>query len=189
MDPTLVRASKFLSFVLRHAPERIGLTLDTAGWVEVDELVEAATRAGTPLDRATVERVVATGDKRRFALSGDGSRIRANQGHSVPVELGLPPVVPPETLFHGTATRSLPSIRRSGLRPGTRTHVHLSPDEATARAVGARHGAPTVLRVRAREMHRAGHVFFEAANGVWLTDAVPAEFLLVPEGGGAEAPG
>lgn len=184
MDPTLDRASRFLSFVLRHSPERIGVTLDTAGWVDVDELVDAATRAGTPLDRATVERVVATSDKGRFALSGDRSRIRANQGHSVAVELGLPPTEPPETLFHGTATRSLASIRRTGLRPGARTHVHLSPDEATARAVGARHGTPTVLRVRAREMHRAGHAFFESANGIWLTSAVPAEFLLHAEGDG-----
>lgn len=177
MDATLVRASKFLSFVLRHAPERIGLSLDAQGWVAVDELVEAATRAGTPLDRALVERVVATSDKGRFALSGDGSRIRANQGHSVAVELGLPPAVPPETLFHGTATHALASIRRAGLKRGTRTHVHLSPDEATARAVGARHGEPAVLHVRAREMHGAGHVFFQSANGVWLTDAVPAEFI------------
>lgn len=189
MDPALVRTSKFLSFVLRHAPERIGITLDTAGWVDVDELVEAANRAGTPLDRATVERAVALNDKRRFALSGDGSRIRASPGHSIAVDLGLPPTQPPETLFHGTATRTLPAIRRSGLRPGRRTHVHLSPDAAMARAVGARHGAPAVLRVQAGEMHRAGHVFFEAANGVWLTDAVPAAFLLGTDGDGASGTG
>jgi putative RNA 2'-phosphotransferase len=180
MDRSLVRASKFLSLVLRHDPGRIGITLDAAGWVEVDALLGAAAAAGVALDRATLERVVAGNDKQRFAFSADGARIRASQGHSVRVELGLEPVAPPEVLFHGTAARFVESIRAGGLRPGSRTHVHLSPDEATAVAVGRRHGGPVVLRVAALAMHRDGHAFFRSENGVWLTGAVPARYLTFP---------
>lgn len=180
MDPSLVRASKFLSLVLRHKPEHIGITLDAAGWVGVDELLAAAGRSGFALDRATLERVVADNDKRRFAFSEDGARIRASQGHSVAVELGLEPQAPPEVLFHGTATRFLDSIRRGGLRPGSRTHVHLSADEATARTVGQRHGKPAVLRIDAGAMHRDGHAFVRSENGVWLTEAVPAGYISFP---------
>ena len=180
MDPSLVRASKFLSLVLRHDPGRIGITLDEAGWVEVDALLAAAGDARVALDRATLERVVAENDKKRFAFSADGARIRASQGHSVRVELGLEPVEPPEVLYHGTATRFVDSIRAGGLRPGSRTHVHLSPGEATATAVGRRHGAPVVLRVAAGAMHRDGHAFFRSENGVWLTGAVPARYLTFP---------
>jgi putative RNA 2'-phosphotransferase len=181
MDPALVRTSKFLSKVLRHAPESVGLRLDEAGWADVDDLLAAAARAGVRLDRATLDRVVGENDKQRFALSADGTRIRASQGHSVRVELGLQPVEPPEVLFHGTAEGSVASIRREGLRPGRRTHVHLSADEATAVAVGRRHGRPVVLRVPAGQMHRAGHAFYRSDNGVWLTDAVPAERIGFPD--------
>lgn len=177
MDASLVRMSKFLSKVLRHAPESVGLRLDEAGWVDVDELLAAAARAGVALDGPTLQRVVAENDKQRFALSPDGLRIRASQGHSVAVELGLAPVEPPEVLFHGTAERNLDSIRAQGLIPGSRTHVHLSADEATAVNVGRRHGRPVVLRVQSGEMHRAGHPFFRSDNGVWLTAAVPAEHI------------
>jgi putative RNA 2'-phosphotransferase len=166
--------------VLRHAPQRIGLTLDQAGWADVDELLAAAARAGTPLDRETLERVVRENDKQRFALSPDGRRIRASQGHSVPVELGLAPATPPEVLYHGTATRFVESIRRSGLHAGRRTHVHLSSDEATALGVGRRHGTPVALRVASGDMHRAGHEFVQSANGVWLTRAVPPEHITLP---------
>ena len=183
MDPALVPTSRFLSKVLRHAPESVGLTLDEAGWVDVEQLLEAARRAGVALDRATLERVVGENDKQRFALSADGRRIRASQGHSVPVELGLQPRTPPDVLFHGTADRNLESIRREGLRPGRRTHVHLSADEATAVAVGRRHGRPVVLRVLAGRMHAAGHAFYRSDNGVWLTDAVPADQLELPADG------
>lgn len=172
MNPTLVRASKFLSLVLRHRPEHIGITLDPAGWVAVDELLAAARRTGFPLDR-----VVAENDKRRFAFSADGASIRASQGHSVGVDLGLAPRTPPDVLFHGTAARFLESIRSEGLKPGSRTHVHLSPDEATARTVGRRHGSPVVLRVEAGAMHRDGHEFLCSENGVWLAQAVPARYL------------
>lgn len=183
MDARLVRTSKFLSKVLRHAPESVGLRLDDAGWVDVEELLAAAERARVPLDQPTLERVVAENDKQRFALSADGLRIRASQGHSVPVELGLEPVVPPEVLFHGTADRNLESIRAQGLVPGRRTHVHLSADEATAVNVGRRHGRPVVLRIQSGEMHRAGHAFWRSDNGVWLTDAVPPAHIHFPGGG------
>jgi putative RNA 2'-phosphotransferase len=180
MDARLVRTSKFLSKVLRHAPESVGLRLDDAGWVDVDDLLAAAERAGVPLDRPTLERVVAENDKQRFALSADGVRIRASQGHSVPVELGLAPVVPPEVLFHGTADRNLDSIRAQGLVPGRRTHVHLSADEATAVNVGRRHGRPVVLRIQSGGMHCAGYPFFRSDNGVWLTSAVPPGHIHFP---------
>jgi putative RNA 2'-phosphotransferase len=129
------------------------------------------------IDRETLARVVAESDKQRFALSPDGRRIRANQGHSVAVDLGLEPRTPPEVLYHGTASRFVDSIRESGLHPAARTHVHLSPDEETAREVGQRHGKPVVLTIAAGRMHRDGRQFFQSANGVWLTDAVPAEYI------------
>lgn len=180
MDRSLVRVSKFLSLVLRHHPERIGIELDPAGWVAVDELLAAARRADVDLDRATLGRVVAENDKRRFAFSPDGARIRASQGHSVPVELGLEPQAPPDVLFQGTASRFLEAIRREGLKPGARTHVHLSPDEATARTVGQRHGSPVVLHVAAGAMHRDGHAFVRSENGVWLAREVPAQYVGFP---------
>lgn len=179
MDPSLVRLSKFLSLVLRHEPETIGLALDPNGWVAVDELLAAAAKAGTPIAPESLRQVVATNDKKRFAFSEDGLRIRASQGHSVEVDLDLPPSVPPDVLFHGTATRFLDPIRAEGLRAQSRQHVHLSPDEATAVKVGMRHGKPVVLRVHAGRMHQAGHVFFLSANGVWLTAAVPPDYLEV----------
>ena len=176
----LVRVSKFLSLVLRHRPEEIGLTLDAQGWADVDELIRLVNQAGRQLDRPLLERVLAENDKKRFAFSDDGRRIRASQGHSVEVDLDLPPTPPPDLLYHGTATRFLDSIRATGLRPGSRRHVHLSADEATATAVGRRHGSPVVLVVRAGEMAAAGHPFSRSANGVWLTERVPVEFLTMP---------
>lgn len=183
-DRALVRASKWMSLVLRHRPADFGVVLDGAGWTRVDDLLAAAARARVPLDEPTLRRVVEENDKRRFALSDDGTRIRASQGHSVDVELGLKPVEPPAVLFHGTATRFLDSIRERGLLPGTRQHVHLSADEATAVNVGARHGRPAVLRVNAARMDAAGLLFFRSANGVWLCDSVPAEYLSFPDAHG-----
>lgn len=180
MKDETVETSKFLSFVLRHQPEAIGIQLDEQGWVDVEELLAAAGRQGRQIDRTLLERVVETNDKRRFAFSEDGLRIRASQGHSVEIDLGLAPVGPPELLYHGTATRFLDSIRAGGLTSGERRHVHLSPDAETAVAVGRRHGKPVVLTVEAGRMHAAGHLFFLSANGVWLTDQVPAEYLLIP---------
>ncbi|MCL4131250.1 UNVERIFIED_CONTAM: hypothetical protein GTU68_035451 [Idotea baltica] len=168
--------SKFLSYTLRHHPEDIGITLDPNGWANVEELITKAPEKFA-LNRALLDEVVATNDKKRFAFSEDGTCIRASQGHSATVDLNIAPTEPPETLFHGTATRFLDSILRDGLNPGSRQHVHLSPDALTARKVGERHGKPVILTLPARDMHKAGHVFYCSANGVWLTDKVAASAL------------
>ena len=178
----LKRTSKFLSFVLRHDPGSIGLTLDGGGWAEVDELISRATSSGRDLNRERLREVVATNDKQRFLISEDGRRIRASQGHSIPVDLALEPIEPPATLYHGTAERSLDSILRSGLEPRRRHHVHLSGDVETARQVGRRHGRPAVLKIDAGRMHAEGRLFYRSANGVWLTDAVPPESLSRADG-------
>jgi putative RNA 2'-phosphotransferase len=172
-----VRVSKRLSYVLRHRPGSVGLTLDAAGWVEVDALLAALAAHGLPLTRAELEQVVATNDKQRFAFDATGTRIRASQGHSVAVHLGYAAAPPPPELFHGTVERFLPTILAEGLRPGRRHAVHLSPDVATARTVGARRGRPVVLRIDAAAMAADGHVFTRSANGVWLTEAVPPRYL------------
>ncbi len=181
MDKRLVKSSRFLSLVLRHDPGRIGLTLDEAGWADVGELIAGAQRHGVQLSREVIREVVRNNDKKRFTLTADGNRIRARQGHSISVDLGLEAVEPPEVLYHGTATRFLDSIREQGLVRGARQHVHLSGDEATAVRVGQRHGRPAVLHVRSRAMRDAGHVFMLSENGVWLTDAVPVDFIDFPE--------
>jgi putative RNA 2'-phosphotransferase len=173
--------SKTLSYVLRHKPEEFGLALDAEGWVSVADLLNALQARQHHVTQAQLYEVVATNDKQRFSLSADGTKIRANQGHSVAVELGLAPTPPPELLYHGTATRFLASIRAGGLHSGNRLHVHLSADPATAVAVGSRHGKPVVLTVQAGRLHRAGGLFYLSANGVWLTEAVPAEYLEVDE--------
>ncbi|MDX1966663.1 MAG: RNA 2'-phosphotransferase [Planctomycetaceae bacterium] len=179
-DP-IVNISKFLSLVLRHQPEIIGLTLDDNGWANVDELIERINSTGRRLDRTLLDRVVAENNKRRFSMSADGLSIRANQGHSIEVDLALKAVEPPEVLYHGTATRFLDSIRASGLHSGSRQHVHLSSDLTTATAVGKRHGRPAVLHINAREMSLAGYLFYLSDNEVWLTERVPAEFIGFPE--------
>ncbi|WP_344394706.1 RNA 2'-phosphotransferase [Streptomyces vastus] len=174
-----VKVSKYLSKHLRHQPEQIGLTLDEGGWVEIETLMAAAAAHGFRFTRAELDQVVATNDKRRFAI--EGTRIRASQGHSVEVDLGLAPATPPAYLYHGTVARSLDAIRAEGLRPMNRHDVHLSADRETATRVGARRGRPVVLAVDAAAMHRDGHVFRVSANGVWLTTAVPPRYLRVPE--------
>lgn len=171
------RLSKFLSYVLRHHPESVGLDLDSAGWTDVAELIAGAERAGQHFTRTDLVEVVATNPKQRFALSSDGTRIRAVQGHSVAVELGVPPVEPPEVLYHGTAEKTVPSILKDGLLPMARQQVHLSADQVTAEAVGRRHGRPVVLEVTAGQMSRDGYQFYQADNGVWLTDSVPVAYL------------
>lgn len=172
--------SKFLSLVLRHDPGKIGITLDENGWTECRDLIEASGRHGMKFDYETLAEVVRSNDKQRFSLSEDGKRIRANQGHSVAVDLALKPQVPPRFLYHGTVPKFLESIRQSGLLKGERHHVHLSPDRVTAAKVGERRGKPVILAVRASEMSKAGHPFFVSENGVWLTDAVPPEFIDFP---------
>ena len=171
-------ASKFLSLILRHDPGKIGLTLDPQGWASVDDLLTKIPKK-FDLTHERLGELVATNDKQRFALSEDGQHIRANQGHSTQVDLALTPIEPPETLFHGTATRFLDSILTEGLKPGQRQHVHLSSDVETARSVGQRHGKPVILTLPALELHRAGKQFYRSENGVWLTDHIPAEFLTV----------
>ena len=177
MKQQLVATSKFLSLVLRHRPDVIGIELDAEGWVAVEELLTACAKHGRAISRDQLDDLVRTNDKQRFAFSVDGSRIRANQGHSLPVDLGLVPVEPPELLYHGTVPRFLESIRREGLTKGTRHHVHLSPDVETATKVGQRRGRPIVLMIAAGHMFRDGHKFYRSENGVWLTDAVPPAYI------------
>jgi putative RNA 2'-phosphotransferase len=177
----VVRVGKRLSFVLRHRPDSVGLSLDDAGWVDVDELLAALARDGLRLTRVELESVVAGNDKRRFAFDESGTRIRASQGHSVSVALGYRREIPPGVLFHGTVQRFLSAILDEGLRPGNRHAVHLSPDVATATTVGRRRGRPVVLRVDAAVMVADGFTFTRSANGVWLTDAVPPRYLEVVE--------
>lgn len=178
-DKKLTTISKFLSFVLRHQPREIGIEPDAAGWVAIAELLEKAGRAGRAITRAQLDEVVATNDKKRFAISEDGLRIRASQGHSIAVDLELPPREPPAVLYHGTASRSIASIMRTGLERRARHHVHLSENTATATAVGTRYGIPVLLRVDARAMAADGHVFRCSDNGVWLVEEVPVKYLEV----------
>ncbi len=177
----VVRVSKRLSFVLRHRPDSVGLTLDEAGWADVDALLGALAAHGLSLTREDLDGVVAENDKRRFAYDATGTRIRASQGHSVPVALGYAAGTPPPVLFHGTPVVYLPAILTEGLRPGRRHAVHLSTDEATARTVGRRRGRAAVLRIDAAALAAAGAVFTRSANGVWLVDAVPPAHLTVVE--------
>jgi len=173
------KVSKLLAFGLRHEPAALGLVLDGSGWAPVDAVLAGLAARGEIVTRDELALVVETSDKKRFALSDDGARIRASQGHSVDVDLALPPAEPPEILFHGTTARAAESIRREGLRAGERTHVHLSADERTAEIVARRREGPhVILRIRARAMHDAGSVFVVSANGVWLTEHVPPEYLL-----------
>ncbi|MDG3008055.1 RNA 2'-phosphotransferase [Paludisphaera mucosa] len=177
MDRRLVTISKYLSKHLRHAPQEIGLTLDDEGWASVDALLEASARRGFPIAYDDLVEVVETNDKRRFAFDATGDRLRAVQGHSIEVDLGLERREPPETLYHGTVERFLASILGQGLVRGRRHHVHLSKDVETARKVGGRRGRPVILAVDAGRMHRDGRAFFLSENGVWLADAVPPEYL------------
>lgn len=172
-----VRLSKFLSLVLRHKPQKIGLTLDAEGWVDVEALLAAMAREGKAINRARLERVVANNDKQRYGFDETGTRIRARQGHSLKVEMNFAAVAPPPRLWHGTVERFIRPIFVEGLKPGRRQHVHLSADIDTARAVGARRGRPVVLTVDAAAMQAAGHEFYLSDNGVWLTAAVPPGFL------------
>ena len=181
MTDHLVNTSKFLSLILRHAPEKIGLVLDTQGWANIGQLLALAAQHGRRLSREQLDDVVARDSKTRYAISADGLRIRANQGHSLAaVDIALPPATPPAMLYHGTAGRFVEAIRAGGLLPGSRNHVYLSSNRETAVAVGARHGRPVVLTVDAVAMQAQGHVFYVSDNGVWLTQAVPVAFIGFP---------
>lgn len=174
------KVSKFLSFVLRHKPDAIGLELDPNGWAIIDDLIKKENASGETinLDRALVQEVVQTSDKKRFIVSDDGKNIRANQGHSVNVDLQLMPVTPPEFLYHGTATRFLDIILQEGLKAQQRQYVHLSTDIETATAVGQRYGKPVILKIKALLMHEQGFTFYRSENGVWLLKEVPTTYLI-----------
>jgi putative RNA 2'-phosphotransferase len=178
MNRRLVTVSKFLAKHLRHAPEALGLALQPGGWVSVDDLLGASVRAGFAISYDELIECVETNDKKRFSFDDSGDLIRANQGHSTAVDLQLEEKEPPHVLYHGTVERFLASIMAEGLKKGKRHHVHLSRDADTARKVGARRGKPVILQVDAGTMYTQGYRFFLSVNGVWLTESVPAVFLM-----------
>lgn len=175
--------SKFLSFILRHKPETIGITLDTNGWAEVTELLEKLVQGGKGISFDILKHVVDTNAKKRFAFNEDFSLIRASQGHSIAIDSGYEPQQPPKILYHGTAQKNRASILQNGLLKGTRLHVHLSTDTDTAVKVGQRHGKPLVLEVAALQMYNEGFVFYLSDNEVWLTDNVPSSYINIQEEG------
>ncbi|MCO7226738.1 RNA 2'-phosphotransferase [Pleionea sp. CnH1-48] len=172
-----VQLSKFLSLLLRHKPETIGLNLDVNGWANIDELIELSEKRGKHYSHDIIRHIVETNDKKRFIISDDGMRIRANQGHSINVDVELKAMTPPERLYHGTATRFLKNIMAQGLMSGSRQHVHLSADLVTAKKVGMRHGVPVILEVDTLAMADDGMIFFCSENNVWLTEHVKPRYL------------
>lgn len=173
----LKKISKGLSYILRHRPDSVGLELREGGWLEITELLDALRRTGEEVPRDVLEQVVAENDKQRFEFSADRLMIRARQGHSAEVDLGYEPALPPDVLFHGTATKNLESILQQGLLKGRRHHVHMSTNKETMLQVAMRHGKPVLLEIDAQRMHADGHAFFVTGNHVWLADHVPPEYL------------
>ncbi len=173
---SLNEISKFLSLILRHKPEAIGISLDEHGWANVNELIAGINKT-YPFNMEMLEEIVRTDSKMRYSFSEDKTLIRANQGHSIPVDVELSETVPPATLYHGTGEKYVSSIDAQGLIPKSRLYVHLSVDEATAKKVGQRHGKPIVYQIDSGAMAAAGFKFYVSVNGVWLTKAVPTEFL------------
>lgn len=172
----LTNTSRYLSLILRHKPEVIGVTLDEHGWADVKEIIEGINRT-QPFDMELLEEIVRTDHKQRYSFNEDKTKIRANQGHSVPVDVELEEVMPPEILWHGTGEKYMESIERMGLIPKSRLYVHLSSGEETAVKVGSRHGKPVIYRVEAGLMAKEGYVFYRSVNGVWLTKEVPVRIL------------
>ncbi len=177
MEKNLKSTSKFLSLVLRHKPAEIGLLLDENGWANVHELIEKVNAKGNNLDIDLLNEIVTSNDKKRFAFNEDKTKIRASQGHSIEIDLHLQPSLPPDILYHGTATRFVESILKEGLIKQQRQHVHLSEKLETATAVGSRHGKPTVLIIHAKQMQEDGLVFYKSENNVWLTDNVAIKYI------------
>lgn len=173
------KLSIFISLILRHKPEVIGITLNEHGWADVNALLDGINQSGKhTIDREILKEIVRTDNKQRYSFNEDETMIRANQGHSIPVDVELEEAIPPEYLYHGTGTKSVPSIREQGLLHGKRLYVHLSKDMETAQIVGKRHGVPHIFRVHTGEMQRQGFVFYLSRNGVWLTKHVPPQFLV-----------
>ena len=179
--------SKFLSLILRHRPEVIGISLDKHGWADVDELVAGIAKT-RPFNREMLEEIVRTDSKQRYSFNEDKTLIRANQGHSIPVDVELEKKTPPEILWHGTGKKSAASIDQQGLLPMSRLYVHLSSDPETARQVGSRHGSPVVYQIRAGKMAEDGYDFFLSVNGVWLTKAVPRKYMSCADPAGQTRP-
>ena len=176
-EQDLKNLSKYLSYVLRHSPEAIQLSLDKHGWADVEQLLNRLNVNGYAVDRELLVNVVVNNPKKRFAFNEDTTLIRASQGHSIPIDLDYKPAEPPAILYHGTAEKNVEAILRDGLYKMQRHHVHLSADIETAMQVGQRYGRPVLFSVNAREMLIAGHIFYCSENGVWLTDSVPPSFL------------
>lgn len=172
-----IALGRFLSLVLRHHPQAAFVTLDAHGWADVEALLSGCSRAGKPLDREDLERIVQENSKQRYSFNEDHTKIRANQGHSLPVDVELTQAVPPDVLYHGTATRFLDSIRQKGITAASRQYVHLSADVDTARTVGARHGKPVVLVVDTRTMVQDNQLFYRSKNQIWLCRAVPWQYV------------
>lgn len=172
------KLSVFLSLILRHKPEEIGITLDKHGWANVQELITGINNTGRKIDMATLEEIVRTDNKGRYSFNEDKTSIRANQGHSIPVDVDLKETIPPDMLFHGTATRFLNSIKQQGIKPMNRLYVHLSKDVETAIKVGSRHGKPAVLEINAKQMCADGIKFYLSDNGVWLTKHVDWKYVV-----------
>lgn len=178
MKDNLQKTSKFISLILRHKPEAIGIELDKKGWADVKSLIDGVNKTGKYfLDMKTLENIVRNDEKQRYSFSTDKKKIRANQGHSVKVDVELKKCTPPEYLWHGTAEKYVESINKNGLKPKSRLYVHLSADVATAEKVGSRHGKPVVYRILSGEMHRQGYDFYISENGVWLADFIPVNFM------------
>lgn len=172
-----IKISKFISLILRHQPDKIGIKLDEHGWADVRELISGINKSGKAIDMEMLERIVSEDDKQRYSFNADCTKIRANQGHSVKVDVELKECQPPDVLYHGTAERFISSIKAEGIKSKSRLYVHLSSDESTAVKVGSRHGAPRVLLIDAAKMYVDGFRFYLSENGVWLTENVPAEYL------------
>lgn len=185
-DKEKIRLSRFLSLVLRHKPQEIGITLDENGWADITALIDGVRSSGRNLTLDLLCEIVAEDEKQRYIFSEDGRRIRASQGHSISVDLELRPVEPPEFLYHGTASRFSVQIQRKGLKPQCRQFVHLSSDMETAVSVGARHGIPIIFQVHAQKMWQNGIAFYLSENKVWLTEHVPAQYLELLQAGIAD---
>lgn len=180
MEKQIKHISKLLSLVLRHEPQHIGLTLDENGWANVETLIQKVNNKGVALDFETLQTVVDTNDKKRFAFNDNKTLIRASQGHSIEVELNLKEKKPPEFLYHGTVEKFLEAIKKQGLKKMSRQHVHLSKDRETAIKVGSRRGLPVILIIQANEMNKEGYIFYLSDNDVWLIDEVPVKYIQLP---------